>query len=418
MKKVLIWGRGISGKACAELLKSKGIEFFIGDDNDSTDPRDYLDIVDTVVLSPGIPPRHPIWRLAQEKEIEVVGELELAWRFFEGKAIAITGTDGKSTTTHITYLILKRFFDNVEEGGNIGIPFSSVVLKNPKSLAVLEISSFQGKTLKTFKPFIGAFLNFSPDHLDWHINVDDYLHSKYNIFAKQDFQDTLILNANQEEVKNTPSEAKKVFFCESCQLRIYKGVGLYEDIELFDATKLKIQGRHNYYNALVASYIAYSLGVDVSTIQDVLYTFEGLPYRMEFLGEYDGVKVYNDSKSTTPNAMKAALESMPDGKVILIAGGKDKGLDFSFLRDLVKSKVKLAFLIGEARQKIREEWKNIVPIELKDTLEEAVKESFEKANYGDILLFSPGCASFDMFQDYKERGEAFKKLVQDMVKSI
>ncbi len=418
MKKVLVWGMGKSGRSAVELLQSKGIDVIFGDDKESIPWQELLSGVDTVVLSPGVPPSHPLWRTAEEKGIEVIGELELSWRFFKGMAIAITGTDGKSTTTHLTYLILKEAFANVEEGGNIGVPFSAVVKDNPHCMVVLEVSSFQGKTLRTFRPSVGAFLNFSQDHLDWHPNVEDYLRSKQNIFSQQTKEDLLIINGAQEEVRNTPSRARKLFFCDGCELRIYKGKGLYKDVELFETEKLKIHGRHNYYNALVSSAIAYSLGVDVDIIKEVLYSFTGLPYRMEFMGEFRGVKVYNDSKSTTPNALRSALESMLEGRVILIAGGKDKGLDFTGLYPLVKDKVKLAILIGESRLKMTSSWRGAVQMVYADSLEEAVEQAFKEAQEGDVILFSPGCASFDMFTDYKERGERFKKAVLDVVKSI
>ncbi len=418
MKRVLVWGMGISGRSAVELLKSKGIEVLWGDDKEGTPWQEMIEGVDTVVLSPGVPPSHPLWRTAEGKGIEVIGELELAWRFFKGKAIAITGTDGKSTTTHLTHLILREAFANVEEGGNIGIPFSTIIKENPNCMVVLEVSSFQGRTLKTFKPHVGAFLNFSQDHLDWHPDMDDYLKSKRNIFSRQTEEDLLILNRSQAEVKNTPSRARKIFFCDGCELRIYKGKGIYKDVELFDTDRLRIHGRHNYYNALVASAIAYSLGVDVDIIREVLYSFRGLPYRMELLGEFEGVKVYNDSKSTTPNALRSALESMPEGKVILIAGGKDKGLDFRELYPLVKEKVKLAVLIGEAKAKIGSSWKGATQTVYADSLEGAVERAFKEALRGDVILFSPGCASFDMFTDYKERGERFKRVVQDVVKSM
>ena len=418
MKRVLVWGLGVSGKSAVELLKEKGIDVVSGDDKEGSSWEGFLDSVDTVVLSPGIPPSHPLWKRALERDIEVIGELELAWRFFKGKAIAITGTDGKSTTTHLTYLILREALANVEEGGNIGVPFSKIVKENPNCLAVLEVSSFQGKTLRTFRPSVGAFLNFSSDHLDWHPSVEDYLRSKYNIFQRQEEEDLLLLNGFQEQVMSTPSRAKKVLFCDECTLRIYKGKALWKDVELFEIEKLKINGKHNHYNALVASVIALYMGVDLDIIREVLYSFNGLPYRMEFLGEFWGVKVYNDSKSTTPNALKAALESMEDGKVILIAGGKDKGLDFEPLRETVGKKAKWVILIGEAKHKIAKAWWGTVPIEYADSLESAVGRAFEISVAGDTLLFSPGCASFDMFLDYRDRGERFKRVVEEMVKSM
>jgi len=415
MKRILVWGLGVSGRSAIELLKAKNYEVYAGDDKDGTDFRQYLDLVDTVVLSPGIPPHHPLWLSAEKRNIEVIGELELAYRFFKGKAIAITGTDGKSTTTRMTYLILKEHFGNVCEGGNIGTPFSQIVLKNPSCLAVLEVSSFQGKTLKTFRPHGGAFLNFSRDHLDWHKDLEDYLQSKYNIFRNQQEEDFIVLYSKQEEVVGTPTKAKKFLFgSEDAHGFIKDGKAYFMDEELFEVSELKVFGYHNQLNALASAIMCRLMGVPADTIRKVLYEFSGLPFRLEFLGEWKGVKVFNDSKSTTVNALKVALRNMPDKKVILIAGGRDKGGDFESLYHLVAQKVKIAILIGEAKDKIFQAWKGAVKIEMADSLETAVKMAKDFSQSGDVILFSPACASFDMFRDYVERGEKFKELVYSL----
>jgi len=417
MKKLLVWGMGVSGKSALELLRSKGLEVYCGDDAKGDDFRAYLDMVDTVVLSPGIPPRHPLWLEAEKRGIEVIGELELAWRFFRGKAIAITGTDGKSTTTRLTYLILREHYANVEEGGNIGRPFSEVVLRNPKSLAVLEVSSFQGKTLKSFKPLGGAFLNFSEDHLDWHESMEDYLWSKRNIFSRQTDGDFLLLNALDQRVASIPTGGSKFYLLSKDSHGFIKDERAYFlGEELFHVEKLKIKGWHNWTNALFAGAIARLMGVEVEVIREVLYSFAGLPYRMEYLGSFGGVEVYNDSKSTTVNALRAALESFKENKVILIAGGKDKGGDFESVRELVKRYTKGVVLIGEAKERIAKAWKG-VELYLEDSLDGAVKRALELAEPSDIILFSPACASFDMFRDYKERGERFKEIVLNLTSS-
>jgi len=410
MKRVLVWGLGVSGRSAVELLKAKGYEVYAGDDKEGTDFREFLEFVDTVVLSPGIPPRHPLWQLALKKGIEVIGELELAYRFFKGRAIAITGTDGKSTTTRMTYLILREHFKKVREGGNIGVPFSKIVLEEPDSFAVLEVSSFQGKTLKTFRPVGGAFLNFSEDHLDWHPSLKDYLESKYKIFKNQKEEDFIVLNEMQPEVAQTPTRARKYFFGNK-DAYIKDGKAYFLGEELFDAKELKLFGYHNQMNALVSATISRLMGVSVDTIRRVLYEFRGLPLRLEFVGEWRGVKVFNDSKSTTVNALRSALLSMPDGKVILIAGGKDKGGDFESVYEIVSKKVKLAVLIGEAKEKIEKAWKGATKIEKAESLIDAVALAKGEAKQGDIILFSPACASFDMFRDYSHRGEEFNRAV-------
>ncbi|MCS6957308.1 MAG: UDP-N-acetylmuramoyl-L-alanine--D-glutamate ligase [Aquificaceae bacterium] len=416
MKKVLVWGLGVSGKAAVQLLKAKGFEVYAGDDAEGDRFEEYINLVDMVVLSPGIPPHHSLWKEAERRGLEVIGELELAWRFFSGKAIAITGTDGKSTTTRLTYLMLREFYANVEEGANAGIPLSQIVLRNPSCLAVLEVSSFQGKTLKTFKPHIGAFLNISEDHLDWHGSMDDYLWSKRNIFSRQGEEDFLLLNASDERVSKTESKAKKFYLLEEGKHGyINNGRAYFLGEELFEVEKLKIRGRHNWQNALFASAIARLMQVPLEIIRDVLYSFAGLPHRMEYLGIFNGVQVYNDSKSTTVNALKSALESFEDGKVVLIAGGRDKGGDFESIRELVKRKTKSCVLIGEAKEKIAKAWQGC-QVYLARDLEDAVSMAFDRAVPGDVLLFSPACASFDMFKDYKDRGNRFKDYVNSLTK--
>ncbi|MFN3813032.1 MAG: UDP-N-acetylmuramoyl-L-alanine--D-glutamate ligase [Aquificaceae bacterium] len=411
MKKVLVWGLGVSGKAAVNLLKEKGVEVYFGDDREKTDFRDYISLIDTVVLSPGIAPFHPLWIEAEKKGLEVIGELELAYRFFKGKVLAITGTDGKSTTTRITYLILKKHFGNVEEGGNMGIPLSEIALRNPESLAVLEVSSFQGRTLKTFRPVGGVFLNFAKDHLDWHLSLEDYLQSKYNIFRNQREEDFIVLYSRQEQVVQTPTKAKKYLMSsKDSHGFISEGKAYFMGEELFDIDKLKLIGHHNYRNALTGAMIARILGVPTSIIRETLYEFPGLPFRLEYMGEWDGVDVYNDSKSTTVNALEAALKSMSDKRVVLIAGGRNKGGDFSSIYDLVLQKVRIAILMGEAREEIFKAWMGATVLERAESLEEAVKMAKHYARKGDVILFSPGCASFDMFKDYKERGERFREL--------
>ncbi len=413
MKTYLVWGLGKSGQSAVKLLKSKGYKVLSGDDAKGDRWEEFLQEVDTLVLSPGIPPSHPLWKEALKRDIEVIGELELAYRFFEGEAVAITGTDGKSTTTRLAYLMLSSHLDNVYEAGNIGTPLSEVVLKNSKGIAVIEVSSFQGKTLSTFRPKAGAFLNFSVDHLDWHPTLEDYLKSKHNIFSRQQEEDLFVAGSTQEEVLNTPTPARKVI--PGVNLTIGEEV-LFEREKLFSREDIALRGRHNLINSAVASVIACSFGVPPSKIRETLRNFKGLPYRMELVARFRGVEIYNDSKSTTPNSLRAALESFPDNSVILIAGGKNKGADFSPLRELFERKVKTALLIGETKNFIKTAFGGGSNIKTLDSLEEAVSLALKYAQPGDFILFSPGCSSFDMFSNYIERGEAFSKLIRERCK--
>ncbi len=405
----LVWGLGKSGKAAVKLLKKKGYKVYTGDDKENPQLwKEVLGEVDTVVLSPGVPPSHPLWREAEKLGKEVIGETELAYRFFKGKVIAITGTDGKSTTTRLTYLILKEFLPKVHEGGNIGRPFSDIVLDSEDGFAVLEISSFQGKTLKIFRPQLGAFVSFARDHLDWHPNMEDYLRSKYKIFQNQKPEDILILNDSFEEIKRTPSEAQKILLSE---LKISEEAVYYRGKKLFSPKHLKIKGFHSVINASVVSLIALNFGIEPTDFEEILYEFRGLPYRLEYLGKVKDLEVYNDAKSTTVNALISALRSFPDRRIILIVGGKDKGDDFSVAVPYLKN-VKLVLAIGETKEKIKESFKDFVEVITCGSLEEAVDKAFERRGQGEILLFSPACSSFDMFRNYVERGEKFKELIE------
>ncbi len=414
MKTYLVWGLGKSGRSAIRLLQEKGYRVYAGDDAGGDRWEEFIDYVDTVVLSPGVPPRHPLWKEALRRDVEVIGELELAWRFFKGKAIAITGTDGKSTTTRLTCLMLSNKFPDVCEAGNAGTPLSEIVIKNPHSFAVVEVSSFQGKTLSTFRPTVGAFLNFSQDHLDWHPDMEDYLLSKHNIFRNQEEEDIFIEVLNQEEVLRTPTRARRVNL--QREIEVKGGEVFFRGEKLFETTDLNLRGEHNLRNAITAGVMAKTMGVPTEYIRDTLQNFRGLPFRMELVATLGGVEVYNDSKSTTPNSLRSALDSFPDDSVVLIAGGKDKGVDFSPLRELVQRKVKFAFLIGETKDSMRTAFGGGSNIKTMTSLEEAVDEALGVAEPGDFVLFSPGCSSFDMFSGYVERGEVFNRLVRERCK--
>ncbi|EDP76622.1 UDP-N-acetylmuramoyl-L-alanine--D-glutamate ligase [Hydrogenivirga sp. 128-5-R1-1] len=414
MKTYLVWGLGKSGLSAVQLLKEKGCKVYSGDDAKGDSWEEFIDSVDVVVLSPGVPPRHPLWKEALKRDIEVIGELELAYRFFEGDVVAITGTDGKSTTTRLTSLMLSKKIKDVHEAGNIGTPLSEVVMSDPKSTAVVEVSSFQGRTLNTFRPSVGAFLNFHEDHLDWHPDLGDYLRSKHNIFSRQEPRDTFIAGSLQDEVLSTPTQADRVVV--DREVVVAEGRVLFRGELLFELGDLRLKGAHNLKNAVVASIIARLKGVSTEDIREVLREFRGLPFRMELVKVWRGVEIYNDSKSTTPNALKAALESFPDGSVILIAGGKDKGADFKPLRETAERKLKLAFLIGETRESMKTAFGGGSNIKTMSSLEEAVDSALRVAEPGDFVLFSPGCSSFDMFSSYVERGEAFNTLIEERCK--
>ncbi len=416
MKKFLVWGLGKSGVSALRLLRSKGYIVFSGDDARKDRWEDYLGEVDAVVLSPGIPPAHPLWKEALRRDVEVMGELELAARFFRGRILAVTGTDGKSTTTRLIYTMLSSCTSSVFEAGNTGTPFSGVVHDHEEGIAVLEVSSFQGKTLSTMKPSLGVFLNFAEDHLDWHPSLRDYLESKWRIFRLQSAEDLLIIDGSYRELTDTPSEARKIDIRR--EVRIGSEGVVYRKEVLFRLSDLKLRGEHNLRNAVFASLAAYHFGVPPAEIARAIREFRGLPFRMELVGRFRGVEIYNDSKATTPNALKSALASFPDYSVILIAGGKDKGADFSSLTETVSRKVKLALLIGETKEKMKSVFGGSTEVQTCDDLSSALERALSAAKAGDFILFSPGCSSFDMFSSYVERGRIFNRLVMERAGGI
>ncbi len=413
----LVWGLGKSGKAAVKLLESKGKNVVYGDDSDGSKVEDFISNIDVIVVSPGIPPSHKIFQLARIKGIEVISEIELAYRFFGGSIIAITGTDGKTTTTRLIYTILSKTLKDVSEGGNIGKPFSEIVLENPNCTAVLEISSFQAKNIDRFKPDIAVFTNFSEDHLDWHPSKEDYLLSKYKLFKNQTETDIAVLNKLCREVRETPTKAMKRFFNDKENIYYDSKDGfiyLYGK-KIIDVSKIKLLGRHNIDNIMAAILVSYLKDVPLEAIVEEVYKFEGLPYRLSLVTKYNGISIYNDSKSTTLNSLRAAVDTFEDGKVILIAGGILKGGDLSQIIPLIKRKVKKCIVFGRSAEMFLKEWKDYIDIERVLDIEEAVRKAFLCAEPEDIILFSPGCSSFDMFKNYIERGEAFNSVVKRFI---
>jgi UDP-N-acetylmuramoylalanine--D-glutamate ligase len=252
--------------------------------------------------------------------------------------------------------------------------------------------------------------------LDWHSSLKDYLLSKWNIFKNQREKDFLIVNRCQEETLQTPTCAKKITFGCNGDIYIYNyGRVYFKDVFLFEERDILLKGKHNLFNAAVAATVGYLLGIEIYNIQRALREFKGLPHRLEYVGKFGGIEIYNDSKATTPHALEAALKSFKK-RVVLIAGGKDKGSDFSYLKPLVRKKVKIAILYGENRQKIARQWEGITKIYTVGSLEYALHFAKKLLQRGDILLFSPASASFDSFSSYIERGEVFKKLVKELFK--
>jgi UDP-N-acetylmuramoylalanine--D-glutamate ligase len=404
---------------------------------------------DLIVLSPGVPHTLGPVEAARQAGIPVIGELELAVGYINGPIVAVTGTNGKTTTTNLVGEMLRASGFEVFVGGNIGDPLIGHVDSGVRSdIIVAEISSFQLDTIESFRPKVGVLLNISEDHLDRYIDFQDYVRSKGRLFENQEGTDVAVLNRADPIIHSmAPAiRAQKLYFninsdssapTQTMPLSATNTAGLPQGggqstggrshaVELRDGkmicrlpgkaplalslAKFKIKGLHNLENAAAASLAALAAGAVESGIQKALDTFKGLPHRLEHVRTVNGVQYYNDSKGTNVGAVVRALESF-DTPVILIMGGRDKGGGYGVLEDLVKKRVKMLLATGEARKRILDSLGGFADAQEAISLEEAVHRARQAATPGDVVLLSPGCSSFDMFSDYAERGETFCKAV-------
>ena len=395
---------------------SKGVSLKLGG-HDSVN----INEIDLTIISPGVPWDSPFLNKLRRKGIRIMSEVEFAFQQLQAPFIAITGTNGKTTTTTLTGDMLKRGGKKVFVGGNIGNPLCEEVLNGGNSELVLsEISTFQMEGIETFKPYISAILNITPDHLDRHESMDEYIELKKRVFINQDENDYMILNLDDEIAAGFSTEVrgKKVFF--SRLKEVENGAFVREDKIIFkndgreetvcSLKDLKLIGVHNIENTLASVAISGICGISGKIMRDVISEFKGIKHRMELVREIRGIRFINDSKGTNVGATVKSLQSFNE-PIILIAGGKDKGSDYLPLKGLIEDRVKFLILIGDAKKKIAKSlngFKNKIEA---DTLENAVKEGYKRAKNGDIVLLSPACASFDMFRDYEDRGEQFKEIV-------
>jgi UDP-N-acetylmuramoylalanine--D-glutamate ligase len=378
--------------------------------------------VDLICISPGIPPAIPILEQAQQRRIPVLGELEVSSWFCPAPFIGITGSNGKTTTTNLTGEIFKQHFRNVLVGGNIGSPLAQELQCNPyPDIAILEISSFQLETIANFRPHIAVIMNLSPNHLDRYPDYESYVVTKLQIFRNLRETDILLYNADDEFLSRRIADSwpQKIPFSATKVLK----TGAYwrenaihihwkNEEHHIPVKRTLLRGPHNRYNMAVAALLSVLKGIGSEAITGVLENFPGVEHRLESVRTIEGVQFVNDSKATSVAALGFALQSFYE-PIVLIAGGKDKGGDFSELNPLLKEHVRVAVVIGEAARRMREAWKAVVPVHHAATLEEAVNISRELAKSGDVVLFSPACASFDMFRDYEDRGKQFKTIVKE-----
>jgi UDP-N-acetylmuramoylalanine--D-glutamate ligase len=378
---------------------------------------------DLIVPSPGVLPTMPPLAGARAQGIAVWSEIELAWRFLRGRLVAITGSNGKTTTTSLIGHILETAGIPVLVAGNIGTPLiSRVETSSDSSVTVAEMSSFQLEIIESLRPDVGLLLNLTPDHLDRHASFEDYGRAKARIFENQVENDAAVINADDPAAAQHAPARPQVFWFSRLK-RVASGAFLRGDELVFrrDGTEtvllqradIGLRGEHNVENVLAASAAALLVGAQPAAIAKGVHSFAGVEHRLEFVAEIGGVSFCNDSKATNVDATLKALDAFP-GHVLVILGGKDKGGDFTLLREPLRQRASLALLIGAAAGKIAAQLGDAVPIEMAGTLDRAVRGAFERARPGDTVLLAPACASFDQFENFEHRGRVFKQLVRQL----
>jgi UDP-N-acetylmuramoylalanine--D-glutamate ligase len=378
---------------------------------------------DLIIPSPGVPADDPFLLTAQSKGITIWSEIELAYRFLEGKLIGITGSNGKTTTTTLIHHILRSAGDPAILAGNVGTPLISCVDEmNSGTVTVVELSSFQLELIEKFRPDIGVFLNLTPDHLDRHKTMEAYGAAKARIFRNQTELDAAVLNADDPPTVRYAPKKPQVFWF-SRQKPVSPGACLHgEDIVVthhgkkdfvMKQSEVSLAGAHNLDNVLAAVTAARLAGVDAPSIAKAVKSFAGVEHRLEFVAEIGGVRYYNDSKATNVDATLKALDAFP-GRILIILGGKDKGSDYAVLQKPLREKAILVLLIGAAAEKIETQIAGSVAMECVATIERAVKVASQAAQPGDIVLLAPACSSFDQFENYEHRGRVFKELVRQL----
>ena len=442
-KKVLVVGLGKSGLAAALFLRRQGAQVTVSDIRSAQSlGKDIPALIeqgiaveagghglltfrrqDLIVVSPGVPLSTPELAQVAKFGLPIIGEVELAARFLKGNSIAITGSNGKTTTTSLCGAILENAGLPARVGGNIGLPVIGLVEDSREDdWSVLEVSSFQLETTESFRPNIAVILNITPDHLDRHGSFANYVAAKERIFAAQTPEDILILNADDDVASRAAARAPSQVFWFSRKRVIRQGAFVHEGVILFRASEqaapepilkleeIPLKGVHNVENVLAAVCAARLAGAAPEAIRAAVAGFRAVEHRLEFVAEMNGVSYYNDSKATNVDAAIKAIEAFPGG-VHLILGGKDKDSDYRQLRPLLAGRVKAVYTIGSAAEKISTHLEGAVHLVAAGTLDRAVSLAAAAAEQGDVVLLAPACASFDQFDNYEHRGQTFKSLV-------
>lgn len=445
-QKLVILGAGESGIGAALLGKQQGYEVFVSDGGVIKDiykqelavnhipfeeGQHSWDVIlgaDEIVKSPGIPEKSDLMKKVREKQVPVISEIELAYRFSKDKKIiAITGSNGKSTTTALTYHIFKTAGLNAAMVGNIGISYARQVATAPADYYIIEISSFQLDDITTFKPNVAILLNITPDHLDrYDYKMENYVRSKFRIALNQTKEDYFIYCMDDPEIMGYM--AKQTIYSTSIPFTIMEplkkeggfiandqvNIRLNDDPVIVSIYDLALKGKHNLYNSMAAGIAGRTMDIRKEKIRESLTSFKSLEHRMEYVATVRGVDFINDSKATNVNSLWFALESM-EQPVVLIMGGVDKGNDYSAIKDLVKEKVKGIICLGVDNQPIQDALSDATPSMVNTaSMRDAVQAAFQLATKGDVILLSPACASFDLFKNYEDRGKQFKEAVREL----
>ena len=446
-KRVLVVGLGKSGVASALFLKAKGARVTVSDSKPQDQLKDQIPVLldngiavetgghgertfrgqDLIVVSPGVPTDSPPLVQARALGENVIGEVELAAQFFPGRIVAITGSNGKTTTTTLAGEIVAAAGYRAAVGGNIGTPAISLVeAATADTIAILEVSSFQLETIQTFRPQVAVVLNVTPDHLDRHRTFAAYADAKARIFENQRAGDFTVLNADDQTCVELATRTRAQVFWLSRTAEVKQGAfvregGIYfrdhsGQKEIMLVSEIPLKGAHNVENVLAAVCVGALLGCEPARIRTAVRNFKAVEHRLEHVATIGGVDYYNDSKATNVDATIKAIESFP-ANIHLILGGKDKGSDYTLLNELLQKRVKCVYTIGAAAAKIESQIvsKNGGPeIDHAETLETAIRHAAEVATPGDVVLLAPACASFDQFRNYEHRGKVFKQVVSGL----
>jgi UDP-N-acetylmuramoylalanine--D-glutamate ligase len=450
-KRVLVVGLGKSGVASALFLKSRGARVTVSDSKPEAELRDEILLLleqgiavetgghgdrtfrgqDLIVVSPGVPVDAPQLMQARNLGEPVIGEIELAAQFLAGPIVAITGANGKTTTTSLGGEIIAAGKFSTLVGGNIGTPAISLVDRaGPAIWTVLEVSSFQLETIVEFRPRIAAILNITPDHLDRHKTFANYVNAKARVFENQRADDFSVLNADDPTTAALSDRTRAQLFWFSRKKEIEKGACArgsqiyfrdgHSERQIMALAEVPLKGAHNLENVLAGVSIGMLVGCQPDEIREAVRNFKAVEHRLEFVARVAGVDYYNDSKATNVDAAIKALEAFPADippHLHLILGGKDKGSDYTVLHELLRQRVKRVYTIGAAADKIESQIQGAVEIDHAESLENAVRRASESAVDGDVILLAPACASFDQFQSYEHRGRVFKETVHALAMS-